>query len=126
MDGLVVDLLDALREFPSSCSTPISVQCRTRVRSTCVFPRIHYNRFFQNGVGSTSGVNRIWLFDGYPGGVTFPVLDATSNFWGTSVSNPAAIAGLIRDMTDAPAVETVVDFDPWLNVDPREPPAKCP
>jgi hypothetical protein len=91
-----------------------------------VFPRIHYNRFFANGVGSTNGLNNIWLFNGYPGGVSFPVLDATCNFWGSPVSEPATIAGLIRDQADTGLVATLVDFDPWLNADPRVTPPTCP
>jgi Right handed beta helix region len=126
--ALAMDLVDTFQEVP------IVVQYTnfefnaghgiTLARE--VFPRIHYNRFFANGVGSVNGLNSIWLFNGYPGSVSFPVLDATCNFWGSSVSNPATIAGLIRDQADSGAVGTLVDFEPWLNADPRVTPPACP
>ena len=127
--ALAMDLADASQEVPIVVQyTNFEFNAAHGITlAREVFPRIHYNRFFANGVGSVNGLNSIWLFNGYPGGVSFPTLDATCNFWGSSVSNPATIAGLIRDHVDAPGgVGTTVDFDPWLNADPRVTPPACP
>lgn len=125
--GLALDLLDASQEVPilvqNSNFEYNAEHAITLARA--VFPRIRYNRFFQNGVGSTSGLNNIWLFNGYPSGVLVTQLNATCNFWGSSISNPATIAALIRDAADSGAVGTTVDFDPWLNADPRVTPPTC-
>jgi hypothetical protein len=126
--ALTMDLPDTFQQVPIVVQyTNFEFNAQHGITlARAVFPRIHYNRFFANGVGSVNGLNSIWLFNGYPGGVTFPELDATCNFWGSSVSNSATIAGLIRDQADTGAVATLVDFEPWLNADPRVTPPTCP
>jgi hypothetical protein len=80
-----------------------------------VFPRIHNNHFAGNGDAT---VSNLYLQSGYPGGVAFPLLDATCNFWGGSISNQATIDNMIRDSLDAASVGTRVLSCPWLNASP--------
>jgi len=119
--GIALDLLDTFQEAPIVIQNN-NVEYNAQHGITlarAVFPRIRYNRFFGNGAGSVNLLNHIWLFDGYPNGAAVTVLNATCNFWGSSISNGATIAAWIRDAADAGAVTTSVDFDPWLNEDPR-------
>lgn len=83
-----------------------------------VFPSIHYNRFFGNGIGSTSGLNHIWLFSGYPTGPPVATLDAACNFWGAPVADVATIESAIRDSQDTGTVGTDVVVAPWSNENP--------
>lgn len=125
--GLALDLPDVLQEVPilvqNSNFEYNAEHAITLARA--VFPRIRYNRFLANGVGSTSGLNNIWLFNGYPSGAPVTELNATCNFWGSSINNPATIAAMIRDASDTPSVTTYVDFEPWLNEYPPVTPPTC-
>lgn len=90
-----------------------------------VFPSIHYNRFFGNGIGSTSGLNHIWLFSGYPTGPAVPTLDAACNFWGAPVANVATIEATVRDGQDTGTVGTDVLVTPWSNENPLVSTSTC-
>ncbi len=91
------------------------------------FPRLHFNHFTGNGVG-TGGSNQvanIYLENGYPNGVSRPELDMTCNYWGAPVSNQSTIDATIRDSLDSGSVGTRVITSPWLNQDPLVVPPVC-
>ncbi|HXV14166.1 MAG TPA: right-handed parallel beta-helix repeat-containing protein [Candidatus Krumholzibacteria bacterium] len=90
-----------------------------------VFPEIHFNSFFGNGAGSTSGLNSIWLVNGYPGGASVTEVDATCNFWGAPVTNQSVIDAVVRDNTDTGAVGARVVTSPWSNENPLVTPSTC-
>jgi hypothetical protein len=91
--------------------------------ANAVFPQIHFNHFSGNGV--TSGVLHIYLENGYPSGVSMPVLNARCNYWGAPVTNQSTIEGTIRDSLDSGSVGTRVDVNPWLNASPITTPPTC-
>jgi parallel beta-helix repeat protein len=90
--------------------------------ANAVFPRIHNNSFTGNG---ESTVSNIYLQNGYPGGVAFPELDATCNFWGAATSSQGPIDQTIHDSLDSGQVATRVKSCPWLNESPITAPPDC-
>ncbi len=90
-----------------------------------VFPSFHYNRFFGNGVGSTNGLNHIWLFSGFAAGSSITTVDATCNFWGAPVTNLATIDATIRDSLDTATVGARVIASPWSNENPLVTTSTC-
>ncbi len=118
--GVVLDLMDQLQEVGILIEyTEVRFNGEHGITlANAVFPEIHFNSFFANGTGSTSGTNSIWLFSGYPGGATVPQLDATCNFWGAPVSDQAVIDAFVRDMLDTGTIGTRVVTSPWSNENP--------
>ncbi len=88
-----------------------------------VFPDIHYNRFYANGVGQ--GLFNIWLANGFPNGAGVTEIDATCNFWGAPVANDTPIEATIRDSGDTGAVGTNVIASPWSNENPLTTTSTC-
>jgi len=91
--------------------------------ANAVFPNIHYNSFRGNG---DETVSNLFLQGGYPGGVAYPELDATCNFWGSATNDQAVVDAVIRDILDTSTVNTRVISSPWLNVSPLVTPPNCP
>jgi len=87
------------------------------------FPRIHFNHFSGNGVGT--GVTNIYLENGFPEGVSVPQLDASCNYWGAPVANQSTIDGTIWDSLDSGSVGTRIVVSPWLNASPFTTPPTC-
>lgn len=125
--GLVFDLDDQLQEVPITVEyTNFEFNTEHGISlARAVFPKIHYNRFFGNGTGSTSGLNHIWLVNGYPNGVAVTELFAECNFWGAPVTNISTIEAMIRDATDTGAVGTRVVASPWSNENPLVTTSTC-
>jgi len=91
--------------------------------SNAEFPRIHFNQFSGNGVGT--GVTNIYLENGFPEGVSVPQLDASCNYWGAPVANQSTIDGTIHDSLDSGSVGTRIVVSPWLNASPFTTPPTC-
>ncbi len=125
--GLAFNIDDQLQEVPISIEyNNIEFNIEHGITlDRAVFPSIHYNRFFGNGSGSTSGLNHIWLFGPFPQGVSVAEIHAECNFWGAPVGNLATIDAMIHDSLDSGAITTRVVANPWSNENPLVTTSTC-